>query len=113
MESDCIMARRNVPLHDMMRLSMSATMMMMEAQTVITMRLWGMAGFWNVGPGENQLMWQEKAQAAQQSGQAAAMAAIKGATPGQVALAAIKPVRRKTKANVSRLARRGPVKDPL
>ncbi len=105
------MARGVFPIHEMMRVSVSAGMMMIEAQTVITMRLWGMAGLWNLGPGENQLMWQEKAQAAQQSGQAAARAMLKGATPGQVALAAIQPVRRKTKANVKRLVRRGPVKE--
>ncbi len=105
------MARGIFPLHEMMRVSFSTGMMMIEAQSVITMRLWGMAGLWNLGPGESQRMWTEKAHAARQSGQAATRAVIQGATPGQVALAAIQPVRRKTRANVKRLVQRGPVKD--
>lgn len=104
------MARSSFPLFEMMRASTAAGMMMIEAQSVITMRLWGMAGLWNLGPGESRLMVAEKAMAARQSGEAVARAILKGATPGRVALAAIQPVRRKTRANVKRLAQRGSVK---
>ena len=39
---------------------------------------------------------------------ASALALIAGASPQGVALAALKPVRAKTRANAARLARRGP-----
>jgi hypothetical protein len=39
---------------------------------------------------------------------AASKAAASGATPQGIALAALEPVRAKTRSNVARLARRGP-----
>jgi hypothetical protein len=74
---------------------------------IIAMRLGGMAGFWNVTKAENNLMSTEKLAAVQASAFAAAAAMMFGANPAGVALAALKPVRRKTKANVRRLGKRG------
>lgn len=91
-----------------MRLALQFNMMMAEAQMVVAMRLLGMGGFWNVTSDETTRMVSEKAHAALASGRAAGRAAMAGKTPAKVALAAMKPVRARTRANASRLARRGP-----
>jgi hypothetical protein len=91
-----------------MRLAMQTTLMMAEAQQVIAMRLMGMAGGWRVTPAENARMMNEKSSAMFAAGKAASLALIAGASPQGVALAALKPVRAKTRANAARLARRGP-----
>ena len=83
-----------------------------EAQTVITLRTLGMMGLWNTGKSENQLMVSEKTQAFTQSAHAAAAAIARGARPDQVAIAGLKPLRRKTRTNVARLTKAGP-KSPL
>lgn len=63
---------------------------------------------WNVSPGESRRMVSEKVAAMQAATLAAASATMQGATPPVVALAAMKPVRQRTRANVKRLSRRGP-----
>ncbi len=78
-------------------------MMLFEAQAVIALRLWGMAGGWPMGWQEHVRMVTEKAAAAGESG--AAMMRAAGNGPGAVALAGVKPVRRRTRANVKRLSR--------
>lgn len=93
---------------DLMRLSIQTGMMLAEAQMVIALRLWGMAGLWNTAPGETRRMVTEKRSAALASARAAGRAAAKGQSAGEVALAAIKPVRSRTRSNAARLARRGP-----
>ncbi len=90
------------------RLAVQTTMMMAEAQQVIAMRMMGMAGGWRVTPAENARMVREKSQAAMASGIAAHRAMAAGASPHGIALAALKPVRSKTRANAARLAKRGP-----
>lgn len=103
------MALRN-PIGDMMNASVAMTAMMIEAQTVIGLRMLGMWGMWNLGPLEHRRMWTEKADAAHRSGRAMAGALMSGASPAEAALAAVKPVRRHTRANVRRLTRRGPLR---
>jgi hypothetical protein len=93
---------------EMMRLSMQVGLMSMEAQRVVAMRLWGMGGFWNVTPAENARMVNEKTVAVRASALAAGRAATQGKSPAGVALAAMKPVRAKTRANAKRLTKRGP-----
>jgi hypothetical protein len=95
----------------LLRLSMQTGIMLAEANMVIAMRMWGMAGAWNVTPGENKLMLDEKGTAILASGMAATAAMMQGKSPVDVALAALKPVARKTRANAARLGRRG-VKTP-
>jgi hypothetical protein len=92
---------------DIITLWTETAMMTLEAQMIIAMRLGGMAGFWNVTKAENNLMSTEKAAAVQASAFAAAAAIMLGASPAGVALAAIKPVRRKTTANLRRSGKRG------
>lgn len=90
------------------QLSTQMAMMLAEANMVIFMRLWGLAGLWNVTPSEKHRMVSEKARAAQASAIAAGLALASGKSPAAVAHAALKPVRRRTKSNVRRLSRRGP-----
>lgn len=92
----------------MMSLSIRYATMLAEAQTVIAMRLFGMAGLWRVTPSENTRMVSEKLSAAQDATVAAARAALQGKPPAVIADHALKPIRRRTSANAKRLAKRGP-----
>jgi hypothetical protein len=92
----------------MMTLSLRLGFMLAEAQMVMAMRMMGMAGLWRVPPSENARMVSEKLVAAQQSATAATRAAMQGKPPAAIADQALKPIRRRTSANVKRLARRGP-----
>ena len=78
-----------------------------EAQAVVGMRMLGMMGMWNTAPSEWQRMVAEKQTAAMRSGFAAARAAASGRSGPEVAKAAMRPVRARTRANVRRLAKRG------
>ncbi|MBT9246883.1 antifreeze protein [Gemmobacter fulvus] len=90
------------------KLSMHTGLMLAEAQMVIAMRLWGMAGLWNVTPEENSRMVQEKTEAMTQSAMAAGRAMLSGKGAAGVAMAALKPVRMRTRSNMKRLTQRGP-----
>lgn len=94
----------------MISLSLKTGMMLMDAQMVIGMRMMGMAGLWRVHPSETARMSSEKMAAAAQSAVAASTAMLTGKSPAQVAEAALKPIARRTKSNVKRLAARGPGK---
>jgi len=96
------------PFFESFQTMISFGQMLVEAQTVITLRTMGMAGLWNLGPAETQRMWLEKARAAQESGMAAAGALLGGQGPAGALSAALKPVRHKTRSNARRLVRRGP-----
>jgi hypothetical protein len=95
---------------DAVRLAIQTSMMIAEANMVITMRLMGMSGMWRVTPAENDRMVKEKTDAVFASGRAMGRAIIAGKSPTKVALAAVEPVRSRTNANVTRLAKRGPGK---
>lgn len=95
---------------DLLRLSMQTGTMLAQANMVIAMRMWGMAGVWNVTPDENKRMVAEKGTAMLAAGAAAAGAMAQGKGPVNVALAALQPVARKTKANAARLGKRGVLK---
>lgn len=89
-------------------LSMQTSLMLAEAQAVIAMRLWGMAGLWNVAPEETMRMVEEKTEAMTESAFSAGQAAMSGAGAAAVAMAALKPVRKRTSSNMKRLQKRGP-----
>lgn len=93
-----------------LRLGLQMGVMMTEAQMVIGMRMLGLMGMWRVSPGENTRMITEKLVAAQQAGLAATRATLAGKPPEVAATLALKPVRRRTRSNVIRLARKGPGK---
>lgn len=94
----------------MIRLSLQTGMMLMEAQMVIGMRLLGMAGLWRVQPSENARMSAEKVSAATEVAMATSHAIMARKSPTVIAEAALKPISRRTRSNVKRLARRGPGK---
>ena len=94
------------------RTNLAALTLAAEAQTVIALRTFGMIGLWNTGKSENRRMVDEKTEAFSHAAQAAAMAIARGQRPDQIALAAMKPLRRKTRPNVARLTKAGP-KSPL
>ncbi|WP_435259298.1 antifreeze protein [Thioclava sp. FR2] len=86
-------------------LSIRTAMMLHEAQMVVGLRLMAMAGMWTVTPSENHRMVKEKLEAACESGMAASHAAMSGKRPAQVAEAALTPIARRTRSNVTRLSR--------
>ena len=94
----------------MISLSLKTGMMLAEAQMVIGMRMMGMMGVWRVLPSENARMSSEKVAAVGEAAMATSQAVLSGKSPAFVAEAALKPIRRRTSANVKRLARRGPGK---
>ena len=95
---------------NMMKLSIQTAVMMTEAQMVIGMRVMGMAGMWRVTKAENARMVEEKVAASVEGATAAGRAMMAGKPMADVAAAALHPVRRATKSNVTRLAKRGPGK---
>ena len=88
---------------DLMRPSLELAEICAEAQTVIGLRLAGFAGFWPMGELEAEQMVSEKLQAGLDVGQAALRAGFSGASPSDVVMAALAPLRQKTRANVKRL----------
>ncbi len=98
------MAKKPTPF-DLVRPGLLMMQLVAEANVVIALRLWGMAGGWKMAAGENRRMVTEKMAAAQASGRAMTRAAMAGGTPGDVASAGLKPVQRRTRANAERLTR--------
>lgn len=88
---------------DLMRPSLEMAELCAEAQTVVGLRLAGFAGFWPMGRLEAEQMVCEKLQAGMDVGQAALRAGAAGASPSDVVMAALAPLRQKTRANVKRL----------
>ena len=89
----------------MLKLMAQTGQVMAEAQTVITLRMMGMAGLWPVSKHEKSRMVTEKTAAVMASSRAAGRALAAGKMPAEVALAALKPVRARTKRNVTRLTK--------
>ena len=82
-----------------------ALRMLAEAQSVITLRMMGMAGLWTLSDGETTRMFTEKQQAFAQSALDATAAALRGQSPERVFAAAVRPIGRATSANSRRLGR--------
>jgi hypothetical protein len=89
-------------------LGWQTSIMLAEAQAVIAMRMMGLAGLWAVHPTESFRMVAEKPAAYARAAEAAGRAALAGKAPHEIAGAALRPVRRKTRANSRRLVRTGP-----
>ena len=79
-----------------------------ETQAVVGFRMMGLAGMWSVTPSENRRMVDEKLPAFAESAISALFAGVRGMPPAAVVQAAIKPLRKRTRSNSRRLARRGP-----
>ena len=78
-----------------------------ESQMVIAWRTAGMMGLVRQDAEEPQRMVIEKANAASEAMHAALRAAGRGERADKVMAAALRPYRRRTKANVKRLSRKG------
>ena len=92
----------------LLTLQTQATLMAMEAGAVIWMRMMGMAGLWSVRPSENARMVTEKQKAFTEAGTRLMLGTMKGQNTQTTLSHALKPIRRTTKSNVTRLTRRGP-----
>lgn len=88
-------------------LSVETTLLWTESQAVIAMRIWGMAGFWSTADDESARMVSEKTDAFTASGLAIGRAMISGQGLGDVALAALRPLRARTSSNAKRLSEGG------
>jgi hypothetical protein len=84
---------------------LDAWRMLAEAQTVVALRMMGMAGLWTLSEGETTRMITEKQQAFAQSAFDGTMAAMRGQSPERVLAAVVRPLGRKTSANARRLGR--------
>jgi len=103
---DPLLLKRNTPVHYWAN-AMQFGYLMAEAQAVIAMRMMGMAGVWSVTSAEDSRMISEKVYAMTKATTDATKVAMAGGTADQIAAAAIKPIRRKTRANARRLGKRG------
>ncbi len=97
---------RNTPF-DYWTNALQVGYLMAEANAVIGIRMMGMAGVWSVTPAEDGRMISEKVYAMTKATTDATKVAICGGTADQIASAAIKPIRKKTRANARRLGKRG------
>ena len=102
------MPRNATPL-ELFKTQMEFGMMLVEAQSVIAMRMMGWGGLWSVTDAENQRMVSEKTEAMTRAMQGAALAGITGKRPDEIVNAAVIPLRQKTRANAQRLGKRGPL----
>ena len=93
---------------DMFGAWMNMSMLMVETASVMTMQMMGMAGLWSGTKSENDRMVSEKPAAFLDSATAASVATMTGKRPDEVMNAALRPLRRKTRANARRLGKRGP-----
>ncbi|SES16495.1 hypothetical protein SAMN04490244_106236 [Tranquillimonas rosea] len=93
-------------IHDYWVLQTKMATMMLNAQTVIGMRMLGMAGLWPVTAGENDRMVSEKSTAFAKAATAAWGAALSGKRPDQVTSAWLAPISRRAASNQRRLSGR-------
>ena len=91
---------------DFMRPAMEASRIMAESERVIGLRLAGLAGFWPMGQAETNRMVSEKVNASLDSAGAALKSGMAGDSLPDMAMAAMKPYRHKTKSNARRLRRK-------
>lgn len=93
---------------DLVRSSLQVSSLMWESQMVIAMRMMGMAGIWSVAASETDVMTAEKPEAFAKAANAAGKAALAGKRSDEILNAWTGSLRRKTGANMRRLAKRGP-----
>ena len=92
---------------NLLSLQMRTARMMLEAQTVIGLRMMGMAGLVTARPDENIRMITEKQAAFAKAAMAGATALMTGGTMAQAYGRALTPIGRTTRANAKRLSKRG------
>lgn len=89
----------------LLNLNMGLVSLIVEAQTVVTLRLLGLAGAIPSKPGEIDRMFREKPVAYTEAWFRAAEAVVAGKPADAIIEAAAKPLRRKVRANKRRLMR--------
>jgi hypothetical protein len=87
----------------LLSLQSQITELMLNTQTVMTLRILGMSGAIPARRGENNRMVAEKAPALAKAYAAATKAAMSGSTPDQIMSAAMVPLSKKVRANRKRL----------
>ncbi|CTQ50871.1 antifreeze protein [Jannaschia donghaensis] len=90
---------------DIFRLQMRTARMLVEAQSVIGLRMMGMAGMTSADPDETLRMVTEKQTAFAAAAMAGAGALLAGKTPTQAYGLALTPIGRTTRANSKRLGK--------
>ena len=95
-------------LLDLYKVNLQVGMVMAESNAVVSMRMLGMAGFWSVTDTENSRMISEKVYASTRAVTEAGKVMMGAGRPDEVLSAAMKPIRKETRANAKRLAKRGP-----
>ncbi|WP_347267206.1 antibiotic ABC transporter [Paracoccus sp. (in: a-proteobacteria)] len=98
--------KNNTALQTPLLLWQQMARMALESQMVIALRTAGMVGMLPQDAAEPHRMVLEKADAASEALQAALRAAGRGARADRIVAAAIRPYRRRTRANMRRLAAR-------
>lgn len=88
---------------DFLKLTTNMTRFALDSQTVIALRMMGMAGVTPQSPDENSRMVAEKGPALMQSYIDASQAALAGKRPDQVMEAALEPLQQEVRANRNRL----------
>lgn len=91
---------------DFWRPAIEAGQMLAEAQLVIGLRLAGLAGGWSLPAGEVPRMIGEKLEASTASARAVINSGLAGDSLPEMAMAGLKPLRRRTRANARRLRRK-------
>lgn len=91
-------------------LAMDAARIGLEAQTVIALRLAGMAGLWDTPASEMTRMMTEKPRAAAEAVEAATRAVLRGSTADEAMRAGLAEIGRHTSGNVQRLTKMGPAR---
>lgn len=91
---------------ELFRLQMRTAQMMLEASSVINMRMLGMAGVIPADAKENRRMVTEKQSAFAESGRAAMAALMSGKSAAHAYGVALAPIGRTTSANSKRLTKR-------
>ena len=91
-----------------LQLGLRSSAVLAEAQSIIAFRTLGMFGFWYLPKRETTRMVTEKIAALQEAQLAMFKTAVGGGTALEVTSAALRPVERRTHANLRRLSRSKP-----
>lgn len=91
--------------HALFDVQMKWTTLMLEAQTVMALRLMAMSGMIPARPGETTRMVAEKGPAMGRAFADATEAMMRGKNPDEIMIAAMAPIGRKVRSNRKRLTR--------
>ena len=93
---------------ELFKLHRDSWLALYEAQSVVAMRMMGMAGLWNTTAQEMSKMMSEKPEAFGRSATAVGLAMLTGERPSRIMRKGLDPVARTARNNRKRLRKRGP-----